>query len=103
MIEVTNRKEFFKCCELMNSIDKESRSLGWSLIQGCIEIPENLYIRVITSGFINTYEFIYYMQKRLLVESDIKPGILLHDLIFKRIYKYHDQSAILFIKDDQSN
>lgn len=87
----------------MNSIDKESRLLGWSLIQDCMEVPENLYIRVLTPGFIHNYEFIYYMQERLLVVSDIKPGILLYDLIFKGKYKYHNQLATLFIENDQSN
>lgn len=87
----------------MNSVDNESCLLGWSLIQDCMEIPKNLCIRVLTPGFINNYEFMYYMQKRLLVKSNIKPGILLYDLIFKGKYKYHNQLATLFIKDDQSN
>jgi hypothetical protein len=103
MIRITNQEEFEKCCELINSIDKESRLLGWSLIQDCMKVPENLYIRVTTPDFINNYEFMYYMQKRLLVKSNIKPGILLYDLIFKGKYKYHNQLATLFIKDDQSN
>lgn len=100
MIKVTNKEEFSKCCELMNSIDKESRLLGWSLIQNCMEVPKNLYLRVLTPDFINYYEFMNYMQERLLIKSDIKPGILLYDLVFKRKYRYHDQLAILFIKDD---
>lgn len=104
MIKVTNRKEFSKCCELMNSIDKESRLLGWSLIQDCIEVPENLYIRVLTPHFINEYEFMKYIQERLLYKPKvIKQGIMLYDLVFKGRYKYHTQLATLFIKDDQSN
>ena len=103
MIKVINRKEFIKCCKLMNSIDKESRLLGWSLIHDCMEVPKNLYMRVTTICFIDNYEFMHYMQKRLLVKSDIKPGILLYDLVFKGKYKYYSQLATLFIKDDQSN
>lgn len=104
MIKVTNRKEFTKCCELMNSIDKESRLLGWSLIQDCMEVPKNLYLRVITPDFIYDYEFMDYIQKRLLFGSTIiKSGILLYDLIFKGKYKYRSQLATLFIKDDKSN
>jgi len=102
MIRITNQEEFKKCCELMNSIDKESRLLGWSLIQDCMEVPENLYIRVLTPGFINNYEFMNYMQKRLLVKSDIKPGILLYDLVFKGKYKYRNQLATLVINERTS-
>lgn len=104
MIKITNKKEFSKCCKLMNSIDKESRLLGWGLIQNCIEVPKNLYLRVITPDFIYEYEFMDYIQKRLLFDSTIiKSGILLYDLIFKGKYKYRTQIAKLFIKDDQSN
>lgn len=88
----------------MNSIDKESRLLGWGLIQDCMEVPENLYMRVVTSNFIEEYEFMKYMQERLSIPPKfIKQGILLYDLVFKGKYKYHSQLAILFIKDDQSN
>lgn len=104
MIKVTNRKEFIKCCKLMNSIDEESRLLGWSLIQDCMEVPENLYIRVLTPSFINEYEFMKYMQERLLYEPKfIKQGIMLYDLVLKGKYKYHTQIARLFIKNDKSN
>ena len=104
MIRITNQEEFKKCCELMNSIDKESRLLGWSLIQDCMEVPENLYIRVLTPHFINEHEFMKYIQERLLYNSKfIKHGIMLYDLVFKGKYKYYDQLATLFIKDDKSN
>lgn len=104
MIKVTNKEEFSKCCELMNSIDKESRLLGWSLIQNCMEVPKNLYLRVLTPHFIDKYEFITYMQERLSIKPEfIKQGILLYDLIFKGKYKYSYLSATLFIKDDKSN
>lgn len=104
MIKVTNRKEFTKCCKLMNSVDKESRLLGWGLIQDCMEVPKNLYIRILTPHFINKYKFMEYMQERLSCKPKfIKPGIMLYDLVFKGKYKYRYQSATLFIKDDQSN
>lgn len=104
MIKVTNRKEFIKCCKLMDSIDKESRLLGWSLIQDCMEVPENLYIRVITPHFIIEYEFMEYMQERLSYEPKfIKQGNMLYNLVFTGKYKYHTQIATLFTKDDKNN
>ena len=104
MIRIINQEEFKKCCELMNSVDKESRLLGWSLIQDCMKVPENLYIRVLTPNFIDEYEFMKYMQERLSCKPKfIKQGIMLYDLVFKGKYKYHYQFATLFIKNDQSN
>lgn len=96
MVKILNREEFIKCCELMNSVDKESRILGWSLVQDCIEIPENLYIRVITVGFTGEYKLMEYIQERLSFKSNIKQGTLLYDLVFKGKYKYHNQVDIIF-------
>jgi hypothetical protein len=87
----------------MNSIDKESRLLGWGLIQDCMEVPENLYIRLVAPNTIKEYKFMNYMQQRLSFKSFIKYGVLLYDLVFKGKYKYYDQLATLCIKNDQSN
>lgn len=102
MIKVTNQKEFEKCCELMNSIDKESRLLGWSLIQDCMEIPENLCIRVLTPTFVEDYVFTTYITERLRWITDISTGHLLSNLVFKGKYKYRNQLATLVINERTS-
>lgn len=103
MIRIINQEEFKKCCELMNSVDKESRLLGWSLIQDCMKVPENLYIRVVDPNITKEYKFMNYIQRRLSFKSFIKYGVLLYDLVFKGEYNYYNQFATLFIKNDQSN
>lgn len=37
MIRITNQEEFKKCCEMCNSKDIESRLLGLSLLEECVE------------------------------------------------------------------
>lgn len=102
MIKVTNQEEFEKCCKLMNSVDEESRLLGWSLIQDCMEIPENLCIRVLTPTFVEDYVFTAYITARLHWNTDIKNGHLLSNLVFKGKYKYRNQLATLVINERTS-
>ena len=52
MIRIINQEEFKKCCEMCNSKDIESRHLGVSLMNECVEIlssnPFNKNFRINT-------------------------------------------------------
>lgn len=105
MIRITNQEEFKKCCEMCNSKDLESRYLGISLMNECVEHLNCPNLTVKMERF-DGDEFLYSWDR--YIEMGInsvcyKFGNELYDLIFRGYYKTPSGIKIMLIENDQSN
>lgn len=106
MIRIINQEEFKKCCEMCNSRDIESRYLGLSLLEECIEYFnwENLIVKIVhINGMVDLYEWSKFIEIGINVQY-YKFGNDLFDLIFQGYCnKSPDGFKMVLIEDDQSN
>ncbi len=105
MIRIINQEEFKKCCEMCNSKDIESRHLGVSLMNECVEIlSSNPFIetRVLGSPSPQIYHLIDYISKVINQPSYNYLGDILYNLTFYRVYR-KPWITYKLIENDQSN
>ena len=90
MIRIINQEEFKKCCDMCNSRDLESRYLGISLMNECVEHLNctNLTVQVIhhSNDIIGLYEWSEFIEIGINV-INYKFGNDLYDLISRGYYK----------------
>ena len=90
MIRIINQEEFKKCCEMCNSKDLESRYLGISLMNECVEHLNctNLTVQVIhnSDDILGLFEWSEFIEIGINV-IDYKFGSALYDLISQGYYQ----------------
>lgn len=105
MIRIINQEEFKKCCEMCNSKDLESRYLGLSLLEGCVEHLNtgNIIIKVIfPEKTIYQYDWFEFIDICVNCSNYDSFGNVLYNLLYQGIYK--EYSTIFILKEnDQSN
>ena len=87
MIRIINQEEFKKCCEMCNSKDLESRYLGISLMNECVEHLNcpNLGVRWTFRGMESLYEWHRYIETGINF-PDYKFGDELYQLLLRGYY-----------------
>ena len=105
MIRIINQKEFEKCCEMCNSIDIESRYLGISLMNECVEHLNSPNLSCKMKRF-NGDESLYTWDRYLEMGINsvcYKFGNELYELLLRRYYTTPSGLKIILIENDQSN
>lgn len=102
MIKITNQEEFKKCCEMCNSRDIESRYLGISLMNACVEHLNSLKLRV---EIIHIDENIDLYEWSKFIEIGInsvcyKFGNELYELLLRGYYTTPSGLRITLIEND---
>lgn len=105
MIRIINHEEFKKCCEMCNSIDTESRYLGISLMNECVEHSNSTNLSCKMKR-VNGDEFLYNWHR--YIEMGInspcyKFGNELYELLLRGHYTTTSGLKLTLIEDDQSN
>lgn len=105
MIRIINQEEFKKCCDMCNSIDIESRLLGLSLLNECVEYlnTENIIMEVIfPDKIIDQFDWFEFIDICVNCSDYDSFGNLLYDLLYRGIHE--DDSITCILKEnDQSN
>lgn len=103
MIRIKNQEEFKKCCEICNSIDIESRYLGLSLLEECIEFLNPINVSVLIYSYSYQSSFSWYKFIEIYVQ-DVKFnfGTVLYNLLYYGFYTINTITYKL-IENDQSN
>lgn len=89
MVRIKNQEEFKKCCEMCNSRDIESRYLGISLMNECVEHLNcsNVTVQIVYSpGDIDMYEWNKFIEIGINA-TNYKFGNDLYNLISQGYYK----------------
>mgnify|MGYP006874624770 CR=1 FL=1 len=105
MIRIINQEEFEKCCNMCNSRDIESRLLGISLLNGCVEYLNtgNIIIEAIfPEKIIYQYDWFEFIDACVNCSDYDSFGNLLYYLLYRGIYKECSITCILK-ENDQSN
>lgn len=106
MVRIKNQEEFKKCCEMCNSRDIESRYLGLSLLEGCVEHLNTTNLKVKTEysdGSVDLYEWPKFIEIGINAQY-YKFGNDLFDLIFQGYRKSTLTGfKMKLIEDDKSN
>ena len=106
MIRITNQEEFKKCCEMCNSIDIESRYLGISLMDECVEYLNCGKLHVKIEYFdksVDMYEWNKFIEIGINNQYYKKFGDDLFHLIFRGCYTTSKGFRLRLIENDQSN
>lgn len=104
MIRIKNQEEFKKCCEMCNSRDIESRYLGISLMNECVEHLNctSLTVQVVHHpGDIDLYEWNKFIE--IGIDAiNYKFGNDLYDLILQG-YRKSEFGLTMRLKYDKSD
>ena len=105
MIRITNQEEFKKCCEMCDSKDLESRLLGLSLMNECVEFWNTGNISVsVWSPFTLNEEYDWYSFLNIGINDiNYKFGTVLYYLLSKHRFYENLHTTYYLIENDQSN
>jgi hypothetical protein len=106
MIRITNQEEFKKCCEMCDSKDLESRLLGLSLMNECVEFwnTGNISVLVWPPSTLNGKYDWYSFLNIGINDINYKFGTMLHSLLLnRRFYEVNRGATYYLIENDQNN
>ena len=106
MIRITNQEEFKKCCEMCDSKDLESRLLGLSLMNECVEFwnAGNISVLIWPPSTSNKKYDWYSFLEIGINDPNYKFGTILHSLLLNhRFYEFNHGTTYYLIENDQSN
>lgn len=105
MIRIINQEEFKKCCEMCNSKDLESRYLGISLMNECVEFLNSPKLRaeiIHIDGNIDLYDWSKFIEIGINAVR-YKFGNELYELLLRGYYTTPSGLKMILLEDDQSN
>lgn len=105
MIRIINQEEFKKCCEMLDSKDFESRLLGLSLMDECVEFYNTINISVlIRSSFTDEMKCDWHSFLNTGINDiNYKFGTVLYYLLSEHRFYKSPHTTYYLKEDDQSN